>query len=151
MNLWIDTGALHSAGKMIQAKVSEMTADVDRKILSRGTRVVNELRNSELEVLRGERSGRTYRVPYSKKTYTASAPGEPPARRTGNLRLHWNGNVEEQHAGPGIKLKAVLESGEEYAAYLENGTRTMAPRPFVDRIVEKAMPGIKRIMEEPYK
>ena len=57
-------------------------------------RAVNAIRNAELEVLRGKRSGRVYRKPHTKSHYTASAPGEPPARRTGNLRLNWNGTVE---------------------------------------------------------
>ena len=32
----------------------------------------------------------------------------------------------------------------------ENGTSRMAPRPFKDRITEKAMPQINAIFDEPY-
>lgn len=118
--------------------------------MSRATRGVNELRNAELEILKGQRSGRTYRKYPFRSTYTASAPGEPPARRTGNLRLHWNGTVEGGITGNGVSVSLTLESQESYAGYLEHGTRKMAARPFVERIKEKASPGIKRIFEEPY-
>ena len=89
MRLWIDTAALGTAGQAVQANVGEMKDRVNQQVLSRGTRAVNQLRNAELEVLRGKGSGRTYRKYPYKSTYQASAPGEPPARRTGNLRLHW--------------------------------------------------------------
>lgn len=152
MKLWIDTEAINTAGRKIRAKASEIKGDVNRKVLSRGTRAVNELRNAELEVLRGQRSGKVYRKPYTKKaTYTASAPGEPPAVRTGNLRLHWNGEVRGQTSNGGVQLTILLESGERYAGYLESGTRKMAPRPFKDRIIEKALPNVKAIFGEPYK
>lgn len=97
-------------------------------------------------------SGRTYRKPHSKATYTASAPGEPPARRTGNLRMHWNGQVKSEGstAGGGVQIIAELESQEKYAGYLENGTKKMAARPFVDKIKEKATPEIEKIYKEPY-
>lgn len=152
MRLWVETDAVHSAGKSIRAKVSEMTADINRQVISRGTRAVNALRNAELEVLKGQRSGRIYRKPHTKSaTYTASAPGEPPARRTGNLRLHWNGNVKTGSASKGgVEVIAELESQEAYAGYLENGTSKMAPRPFVEKIKEKAQSEIAKIYSEPY-
>lgn len=146
MRLWIDTAALGTAGQAVKAKVGEMKARVNQQVLSRGTRAVNQLRNAELEVLRGKGSGRTYRKYPYKSTYQASAPGEPPARRTGNLRLHWTGNVK----GGGGNITLELESAEFYAGYLENGTRKMARRPFKDRITQKALPPIKVIFNEPY-
>ena len=54
MRLWIDTAALGTAGQAVQAKVGEMKARVNQQVLSRGTRAVNQLRNAELEVLRGK-------------------------------------------------------------------------------------------------
>lgn len=151
MRLWVETDSIHSVGKTVRVKVSEMTADVDRKVLSRGVRAINALRNAELEVLKGQRSGRVYRKPYTKKaTYTASAPGEAPARRTGALRLHWKGDVEARETSRGIGVTAVLESDEKYAYSLENGTSKMAPRPFVEKIKEKAKPEIEKIFSEPY-
>lgn len=130
--------------------VDDTVKKVNREAASRGVRAVNAIRNAELEVLRGKRSGRVYRKPHTKSHYTASAPGEPPARRTGNLRLNWNGTVESSSTGSGLRVTAVLESQERYSTYLENGTRRMAPRPFKQPISEKAMPEIERIYREKY-
>ena len=151
MKLWVETDAVNTAGRMVQAKVSEMTKDINRQVASRATRAVNELRNAELDVLKGQRSGREYRRYPFKTKYTASAPGEPPARRTGSLRLHWTGTVETRPKGSGMEVTAVLESGEKYAPLLEHGTRKMAARPFHDRIVERAKPKILQIYEASYR
>lgn len=134
----------------IKIAVDDTVKKVNREAASRGMRAVNAIRNAELEVLRGKRSGRVYRKPHTKSHYTASAPGEPPARRTGNLRLNWNGTVESSSTGSGLRVTAVLESQERYSTYLENGTRRMAPRPFKQPISEKAMPEIERIYHEKY-
>ncbi len=146
MKLYIDTGALGSAGRQVQAKVSEMSASVNHQVLSRGTRAVNQMRDAELEVLRGNRSGKTYRKSPYKSTYTASAPGEPPARRTGALRVHWSGDVK----GSGGDITLCFSSDEKYSIYLDEGTRKMAARPFKDRIIEKSLPAVKSIFSEPY-
>lgn len=134
----------------LKIAVDDTVKKVNRDAASRGMRAVNAIRNAELEVLRGKRSGRVYRKPHTKSHYTASAPGEPPARRTGNLRLNWNGTVESSSTGSGLRVTAVLESQERYSTYLENGTRRMAPRPFKQPISEKAMPEIERIYHEKY-
>lgn len=134
----------------LKIAVDDTVKKVNREAASRGMRAVNAIRNAELEVLSGKRSGRVYRKPHTKSHYTASAPGEPPARRTGNLRLNWNGTVESSNTGSGLRVTAVLESQERYSTYLENGTRRMAPRPFKQPISEKAMPEIERIYHEKY-
>lgn len=134
----------------LKIAVDDTVKKVNREAASRGMRAVNAIRNAELEVLSGKRSGRVYRKPHTKSHYTASAPGEPPARRTGNLRLNWNGTVESSSTGSGLRVTAVLESQERYSTYLENGTCRMAPRPFKQPISEKAMPEIERIYHEKY-
>lgn len=138
------------ASGRLKIAVDDTVKKVNREAASMGMRAVNAIRNAELEVLRGKRSGRVYRKPHTKSHYTASAPGEPPARRTGNLRLNWNGTVESSSTGSGLRVTAVLESQERYSTYLENGTRRMAPRPFKQPISEKAMPEIERIYHEKY-
>lgn len=138
------------ASGRLKVAVDDTVKKVNLEAASRGVRAVNAIRNAELEVLRGKRSGRVYRKPHTKSHYTASAPGEPPARRTGNLRLNWNGTVESSNTGSGLRVTAVLESQERYSTYLENGTRRMAPRPFKQPISEKAMPEIERIYHEKY-
>lgn len=145
-------GVWKNEASAIRATVKGQVAKINRQVVARGVRAVNAMRNAELEVLKGQRSGRTYRKPHSKATYTASAPGEPPARRTGNLRMHWNGQVKSEGstAGGGVQIIAELESQEKYAGYLENGTKKMAARPFADKIKEKATPEIEKIYKEPY-
>ena len=151
MKLWVD-GKAGSAGSAVRAAVKDQVADINRKVVSRGVRAVNAMRNAELEVLKGQRSGRVYRKPFTKYArYTASAPGEAPARRTGNLRLHWNGQVKSENSSDGgAAIVAELESQESYAALLENGTSRMKPRPFVEKIKEKAAPEIRKIYSGPY-
>ena len=146
MRLWVETSSVNTAGAQVRAKVTEVAQDIDRKIASRATRALNALRNAELEVLSGSRGGRVYRKYPYKSTYAASAPGEPPARRTGALRLQWNGTVS---AGGGV-VRIVLESETPYAGYLEHGTRKMAARPFLQPITEKARPEINKIFSPPY-
>lgn len=138
------------ASGRLKIAVDDTVKKVNLEAATRGMRAVNAIRNAELEVLSGKRSGRVYRKPHTKSHYTASAPGEPPARRTGNLRLNWNGTVESSSTGSGLRVTAVLESQERYSTYLENGTRRMAPRPFKQPISEKAMPEIERIYHEKY-
>lgn len=135
----------------LKIAVDKIVENIGRQVVSRGTRAVNAIRNAELDVLKGSRSGRVYKKPYSKATYTASAPGEPPARRSGALRLNWHGEVKgEGVGGGGTKIIASLESQQHYAGYLEEGTKKMAPRPYKDRITEKATPEILAIYNEPY-
>lgn len=171
MRLWNETDARGSPGAAVHMKVNEIKEGISRQVASRGARAVNALRNAELEVLKGQRSGKVYKKPgtygvASKATrklrteyghklrggqlYRASAPGEAPAKRTGNLRLHWNGNVKvDGNSKNGVTVSAVLESQEKYAVCLEKGMG-MAPRPFVDKIIEKAEPEIKKIYIEPF-
>lgn len=151
--LWNAGTSSRSAGVAVQMRVKDVVADVNKQVISRGVRAVNVLRNAELEVLKGQRSGERRRKPYTRHAmYTASAPGEPPARRTGNLRLHWNGNVKNVRStsNGGVSMCVSLESQEHYSIYLEEGTEKMEPRPFKNRIVERATPEINRIFGEPY-
>lgn len=103
-------------------------------------RASNELRNAELNVLRGKRNGRIYRVPYSSVKYRASASGEPPAVRTGTLRNSW-GIIAMGSSAIG-KYTAGIETNVPYAERLENGTSRMAARPFRERIIQRASPRI---------
>ena len=150
MKLWADSKE-NSPGTMVHATIKGQVEKINRQVLSRGVRAVNAIRNAELEVLRGQRSGKKYRKPYTKRaTYIASAPGEAPARRTGNLRLHWTGQVKkEMAANNGVRIIAELESQEKYSGFLEEGTSKMAARPFVERIKEKAQIEIKKIYHTP--
>lgn len=134
--------------------IEEITEEIQHQMERRAYLGSNELRNAELLVLRGQRGGRRYRVPGTKKYYSASAPGEPPAVRTGAFRMSWQPNT---YAGFGsfisrIESDLTVGTKRQYnlGELLENGTSKMAPRPYEDKILEKAENPIVRIYSEPY-
>ena len=134
----------------LEGAVNEIVEEITYQAKSRAFRAANELRNSALTVLRGKRSGRVYKRPFSKSKYTASAPGEPPAMRTGNLCMSWRPQSASERIGKTVTIKPAITTEVKYAPYLEEGTDRMAPRPFEDPIIEKAMPRISQIFKEPY-
>ena len=126
--------------------------EIRRQLPDRAYRSANELRNASLLVLRGQRNGRRYRVPATRKYYTASAPGEPPAVRTGVFRMSWQPKALQRG---GDTYRSLIESrtkanGYVLGALLEDGTSHMAARPHHDAIKQKALPKIKRIYKEDY-
>ncbi|MCL6597945.1 MAG: hypothetical protein K6T81_04325 [Alicyclobacillus macrosporangiidus] len=130
--------------------------EVTQEMLARAYPASNELRNAAMYVLRGQRSGRVYRVPGTKRTYTASAPGEPPAVRTGTLRASWQTWPKSERNGDATVIKPAIESVVPYNKYLDphfgdgREPTKILPRPYVDPIRERAMPKIARIYRRPY-
>ena len=154
-------------GLSLEYVVHSITDEVRQQLESRAYRAANELRNSALIVLRGQRSGRRYKVPgtYSRQRdkvtgkvrngryYTASAPGEPPAVRTGTFRNSWQPESHVVHGSYISRISSDVRTDDgvhTLGEILEKGTSRMAPRPHHDRIIEHAEPNIKRIYEEPY-
>ena len=158
-------------GPSLEAITQEVTAEIKHQLESRTYRASNELRNSALIVLRGQRSGRRYKVPgtYRRQRdktdgkmkngryYTASAPGEPPAVRTGAFRLSWQ--PDSRYSGAfnaywaRIKSDIRADNGKYVLGdILEEGTPggKIAPRPHHDRILDHAEPKVFRIYNEPY-
>lgn len=138
----------------LEAACERISQKVNLGMRSRGMRAANELRNASQIVLRGQRSGRIYRVPGTKRHYTASAPGEPPAVRTGAFRLGWQ---PKQDANTDVHVRSYIESSTRtdngryvLGGILEEGTSRMAPRPYQEKIQQKALPKIKKIYKEPY-
>lgn len=129
-------------GGSIEEIARKVVTEIPRQMAGRAYRASNELRNSALDVLRGQRSGRMY------GGHQASAPGEPPANWSGALRLSWQARTYVS----GTTFKSSIETGVGYADLLENGTPggQMAPRPHHERIQEGALPEIMRIYDEPY-
>lgn len=102
----------------------------------------NEVRNEVLETLSGNRTGRTYRVPGTQVTYTASAPGEPPAVQTGQLRNSVTAVVETE----GKSVKGIVGTELMKGLWLEKGTRKMAPRPWLEPSFDKSLERVKEIL-----
>lgn len=174
-----------SAGVDFTKELQEQWATIDKSIRhqlkSRAYRAANELRNASQLVLRGQRNGRRYIVPgtgrvkYYKrdskdgqhkagtatityKYYTASAPGEPPAVRTGAFRMGWKPkSYVISDSKSTLRLMSRVENLQRtdngkylLGELLEEGTKKMAPRPHHEKIQEMALPKIMKIYNEPY-
>ena len=147
--------------------VENATEQIRQQMEARSFLAANELRNSALLVLRGQRSGRRYKVPGTYKRqrdkvsgkmkkgryYTASAPGEPPAVRTGIFRMSWQPTARVVFGSYISRIESdVRTEGGQFCLgeILEDGTSRMAPRPYQDEILERAEPRILRIYSRPY-
>ena len=151
----------YSVGARLQYEANKAYTQLIRQIQAYGWIGVQYLRNAELKVLSGQRSGKRYNVPgtgrvkYYKrkhkatityKKYTASAPGEPPAVRTGGFRTSWQPVVKDMADGVHLRLNT-SQNGRKYPAYLQNGTGKMAPRPYVEKIQKMAEPQIRKVYQ----
>ena len=140
---------------------------IKHEIERRSYLVANELRNASQLVLRGQRHGRRYKVPgtYRRQRdktdgkmkngryYTASAPGEPPAVRTGAFRMSWQSTARVVFGSYISRIESDIRTDNgQYTLgeILEEGTSRMAPRPYQDEILEKAKPAVLKIYNQPY-
>ena len=120
----------------------EVMHSMEQTASKRMAEAVNVVRNTVLETLSGTRSGRTYKVPGTQRTYTASAPGEPPAQATAGLRQSIKGTVE----GEGRKVIGKVGTPLDYGKHLEFGTHRMKPRPWLKISFEKSLSKVKSIL-----
>lgn len=145
MQIQTDWNKVNSA---MQQSVRQAINQTKQEAAARAIMASNELRNAALNVLRGQRTGRVYRKPFTKKaTYRASAPGEPPAVRTGALRMSWSLHAT---GSAGNNITAGISTNLPYAPILEEGSKKIAPRPYKDAIIERATPAIRNIFSRPY-
>lgn len=123
--------------------LEQWVSSVKGQLYDRAEMAAHVMKGAALDVLKGQRSGRVYRSPLGGR-YTASAPGEPPAWRSGTLAKSWI--PVKAYANPAI------ETFIPYAGYMEHGTPggKIAPRPFAEKIVEKAMPEVLAIYSQPF-
>lgn len=133
----------------IRRQVKEAVEENNSTAKICAVQAAKELRNAAMVVLRGQRNGRIYHVPGTKRTtYTASAPGEAPARRTGTLRESWQmGASYSIDTRLNLSATAYIYSDVPYAKPLEEGTSRVARRPYRDRIIERARPRVARIFK----
>lgn len=147
--------ANQKSSQIIEKMIATTLKGVQKEVSQRAYRASNELRNAELYVLRGQRSGKKYRVPGTRRKYTASAPGESPAVRTGVFRLSWGTHVHVEKNGTHFRAVSAIESKERAGGrllgeMLENGTGRIAPRPYKQKVIDRALPKIKAIYQKPY-
>ncbi len=125
---------------------------IEKQAKSRTIRAANVIRKAANKILSNAdaRSGKVYRKPHTSSTYRASAPGEPPALRTGNLRSSWRPLPIGEMAGTGKVYTPGIHTDVPYAPMLEDGTPKMKARPFAEKIKQEAWPEVKQIYEQPY-
>jgi hypothetical protein len=116
---------------------------------------VNIVRTQTLETLSGSRSGRQYKIPGTQRYYTASAPGEAPAQRLGELRQHVSTDVQMEDGAPvgyvGVPLIETPKGDkEDIGTMLEKGTKKMAPRPWLEPSFEKAKDAVIKNFSKPW-
>lgn len=137
----------------LDTDMREIAEKIQHQMESRAVRASYELYNASQLVLRGQRHGRVYRVPGTKRYYTASAPGEPPAVRTGAFRMSWQPKSQRVFGTYFSRIESDYRVGGgryNLGDLLEDGTKRMAPRPYSDQIVQRAEKKINAIYSEPY-
>lgn len=145
--------------------INGITDSIQLQMERRAFLATNELQKASQLVLRGQRGGRRYKIPgtYRRQRdktdgkmkkgryYTASAPGQPPAVRTGAFRMSWQPTTRVVFGSYISRIESDLSvNGYNLGTLLEEGTGKMEARPHHDRILEKAKGPIRKIYNEPY-
>lgn len=130
----------------LEVKIADEVKVLNQAARSRARQAVNIMRNHEIDVLGQDGSGRVYK--HGGVRHTASAPGQPPAPDTGNLRRNWRQYVLAEPHLHGMKITCRLKSDTPYAEYLEQGTRHMAARPYKDKIKDESMPEVDALYDD---
>lgn len=138
----------------LKIRADQIVTIIKHEMESRAWKAANELRNAELEILKGQGGGRIYTVPGTKQKYQASAPGQPPSVRTGAFRNSWQRQAYVGFGSYISRIESDLQVGTKRSYtlgdLLENGTSKMAPRPHQEKILEKAEPEIVKIYSRDY-
>ena len=124
-----------NASESIRQAVKEAVREVNQQTMGKAFRVSNAMRNSAIEVLTNP---------------SPSAPWNPPGVRSGFLRRAWKTGVRMNggNSYSGISVTAYADSMASYAGYLQDGTKKMAARPFVDPILDDVEPEVDSIFSE---
>lgn len=146
--------------------LSDQALDILDEVLLKGfvESSASIIRDAIVEVIEeGDPSGRTYKVPGTDTTYTASAPGEPPAVREGVYRSSWaftRAVREGSRIIAGVHNSRKVGEGEAYALWsiLEFGTtpivgglrvqHVIAPRPHVMVGLRRARSDIQDLADQ---
>lgn len=123
---------------------AQIGAKFEKTMPKQVLRACHAVRNEWVQGLTGTRTGRQYRIPGTRKFYTASAPGEAPARRLGDLARTIR---VAPRVLPGL-VQARVGTDMEHGLYLEYGTENMEPRPSLRPALERARPKIRAIFGE---
>jgi hypothetical protein len=137
---------IHLATEDVARSINEVAAQ-------KALLCANEVRNRALQGMSGEKTGRRYKVPGTKSTYyTASRPGEYPARRFGRLASSIR-TIVVSHMMPhvGAITQGIVGTSLLYGAYLEGRLTSRNPgggRPWLSMSIRAAWPRIIQILSE---
>ncbi|GMU51001.1 MAG: hypothetical protein AMXMBFR33_01470 [Candidatus Xenobia bacterium] len=98
--------------------------------------VASAILSTVKEGLDGPRSGHTYKIPGTDQTYTASAPGEWPARRTGKLQESFRVKAGQGEVTVGTDHPAALAVSDE--------------RPFLEQALAEVETQVEGILHAPW-
>lgn len=112
-------------------------ANIEKTLNKYGKQITEGLQSI---ITSGTRSGRTYL--YKGVRYTASAPSEPPANRTGRLASSFRYDLHT--LGMNVYSTARSDNGAPYPAFLEEGTSKMEARPYFKLVNERYQKLIQR-------
>ena len=112
-----------------------------RSLIRRSTTLVEG--TAKESIMKGG-TGITYQKYNPRRQHTASAKGEPPASDTGFLVSNITSSVKQQ----GTSVIGQIVASAPYAPYLEFGTSSIDPRPFMQPALERNRPKIKRIFKK---
>lgn len=117
----------------LRAALRKFGVNADREIAQIVNGTAQNIRTHAIKsVQRGTKSGLVYEKTSPKRTHKSSAPGEAPATDTGRLANSINAEIDGK--------KAEIVADTEYAAWLEFGTQSIEPRPFMLPAMEKERP-----------
>jgi len=109
------TSGEHVMSVIFKSGLTAVVFKVKSANIAKLKQATNAARNEVLKTLTGSRSGKTYRVPGTKRTYTASAPGEPPAVASGRMKGDIRGKVVSTVSGTEGRIGTTLD----YPRHLE--------------------------------
>ena len=132
-----DLEKLHKKAAKVDKGISETNNNLNKQIQDVLFVGGNDMRNTIITSMTHTKRNPVDRsVKRGNKRHWPSAPGHPPAIDTGELRRSIMFDVR------GTELEVGSYAGAPYAKYLEEGTRKMAARPFLEPAVEKNINGI---------
>lgn len=124
------------------SKTRKIITSLMQESKQRAVLCANIMRNQILQGMAAPHHGKTRRVPGTSRTYTASAPGEYPAIRTGLLRSSVKYYIATARSG---KVTVALGSNVEYGEMLE-GARGDGLRPWISKAYYEVRPKLQEVL-----
>ena len=135
---------------LLNPRAEDIAAELLGPLAEAGARILVDAIKDEMEEAPA-RTGREYKIPGTQTTYTASAPGEPPAIREGIYSNGWT-STKAFRTQRGVAAAAVnniaTEAGDPIGLLLEDGTVRMAPRPHIREGMLRAEPQVDALANQ---